>query len=86
MFVVRLIIHLSPLIPIALGYHYAGVATLLFVALLYIKTFKFKQRLAQINEVSGSQSEAYLDNKKMMEYWSYFTFLPRPHKDNPLNP
>jgi hypothetical protein len=86
MFVVRLIVHLSPLIPIALGYHYAGVATLLFVALLYIKTFKFQQRLAQINDVSGVQSEAYLDNKKMMAYWSYLTFLPRPHQDKSLNP
>ena len=77
MFVVRFIIHLAPILPILYGYYYAGVATALFIALLYIKTLKFKQRLDQIAEVQGPQSAAYLDNKKMMTYWGFFTFLPR---------
>ena len=78
MFYLRIAIHLSPLLPLACGYHYAAIATALFVALLYIKTLKFKQRLDQIAEVQSTESAAYLDNKKMMTYWGFFTFLPRP--------
>ena len=81
MFFVRILVHLAPLLPIACGYYYAGVATMLFVALLYIKTLKFKQRLDLIAEAQGTECEAYRDNKKMMVYWGFFTFLPRPPSD-----
>lgn len=69
---IRIIVHLLPLIPFFYGKIYFGIASILGVALFYIKTFKLTEVAASHPDDGSGEREAIL---RQRDRWRRFTFL-----------
>ena len=71
MFLIKLMIHVSFLIPIYFGKYFFAVAVLLLVASAYIKTKKYEQLLSG-KALSEREKLSY---SRTLRFWKSFTFL-----------
>ena len=69
----RIVFHLSPLIPFIWNRHYLAVAMLLLLATCYIKTLKLEQFLKELD--SGSDQEEKESIERLKNRWKSLTFL-----------
>lgn len=79
--VVPALFHLTPLIPLALGYGYGAIAAVLLVTLPYIKTKKLGAHLAELNAVPvAGRGEVLVKEmaslRRAQALWWSLTFLP----------
>lgn len=68
------IFHLLPLVPLALGYPYAGLAVGLLVGLAYIKVQKLR---AEKNEQLLKHGKFDESTDRALGFWERLTFLPK---------
>lgn len=81
-FALKVLFHLLPVIPLALGYYYLLVAFILTVAITYIKTFKLSSELSTLKKLDSHESEIVAKDsdyiaatEKALRFWKSFTFL-----------
>lgn len=74
MIVFRILLHLSPLIPVALGRMNIGAIMLLFLLLCYIKTFKLRQQILEL-AAKGAKPEELASYQNALKRWHALTFL-----------
>jgi hypothetical protein len=71
---IKVVLHLAWILPLFWGRTYLAVALLLFVALCYIKVFKFRQQLADLSARGGDpKEEASL--RHALKRWQSLTWL-----------
>ena len=73
--ILRVLLHLSPIVPLAMNYRYGAVALALLVGLCYVKVFKLRQEAIDSAAKGNSQREASV--RKLLGFWQGLTFLGR---------
>jgi hypothetical protein len=81
--VVPVLVHSLPLVPLALGYGYAAIATVLLVALTYIKTRKLEATMVHLEGLapvppSAAATRELNELRRAIALWRAMTFLPKP--------
>lgn len=73
----RLILHISPLIPLIYGRLFLTLAFILLVALAYIKTRKLRTQLEDLRARAGDSDrdrKALSDCERTLNFWRQLTF------------
>lgn len=70
---VPIIFHCLPLVPLAYGRHYATAATLLLIALPYIKVKKLRVLRDEMRRAGAPEMETE-EIRKVMDRWQILTF------------
>jgi len=71
--IIKLLLHLLPLLPLLYGYYYLAAAAALFVAVFYIKVFKLTKQLELFSVDSDASERQQLTTVR--DRWKYFTYL-----------
>lgn len=66
--IIKLMVHLLPLVPLVMGYPYAAFATFLAVVLCYVKVKKLEQQILDSREDDPSLHRA-------RNFWRRLTFM-----------
>lgn len=69
----RILLHISPLLPLVLGYTYGAIALGLFVGLCYVKVFKLRQQALDYAAKGDVKQEESV--RKALTLWRSCTFL-----------
>lgn len=71
----RVLFHLSPVVPLALGLNYAAIAMTLLVLLFYVKVMKLKGVMRDLKERGFEGSREFNETARLLSRWARFTFL-----------
>lgn len=69
----RLLLHLSPVLPLIYGRLYLTLAFVLLVALAYIKTLKLTTRLEDL-KARGADAGKVTECQRTLKFWRQLTF------------
>ena len=76
MLLLRILLHISPILPLIYNRYYLTIALALLVASFYIKTFKIRVQIQQ-RDISTEDKE---ELNRLLAKWQGLTFLSQRHR------